>query len=306
MAARRDARRRGRNVCLPAGVLAGPARRSPCCPGRCRRRSPAPGCAPAGITVMLAMPPMFSATRPRRGVAEQQVIDEGHQRRALAAGGDIARAEIGDHRNAGALGEHAASPICSVFARRLRDRSSGRGSRSVRRSRAARRSACTASRVEFAAAGNSAARSRRCACRRSRPPESPARTRCRVRRGRERDASRRCARAISTMATSMPSSDVPLMIPATLIVASTPPAIRSAVAALRWAAVHRASAPGCARRSRSPRARTAGSAPAARSRARRQFLGDHVLGASRAASRISRARSITLSGRPASRATSMP
>ena len=44
------------------------------------------------------------AAAPR--VAEEQVIDVGDQRRALAAGGDVARAEIGDHRDAGALGEH--------------------------------------------------------------------------------------------------------------------------------------------------------------------------------------------------------
>ena len=64
------------------------------------------GRAPAGITVMLAMPPMLSATRVRARMAEQQVVDVGHQRRALAAGGDIARAEIRDHRDARALRDH--------------------------------------------------------------------------------------------------------------------------------------------------------------------------------------------------------
>ena len=64
------------------------------------------GRAAGGITVILAMPPILSATRVRARMAEQQVIDEGHQRRALAAGGDIARAEIGDHGDAGALGDH--------------------------------------------------------------------------------------------------------------------------------------------------------------------------------------------------------
>ena len=36
-------------------------------------------------------------------VTEEQVIDKRNQRRALAAGGDIARTEIGDHRHAGSL-----------------------------------------------------------------------------------------------------------------------------------------------------------------------------------------------------------
>ena len=38
-------------------------------------------------------------------MAEEQVIDERHQGRALAAGGDIAGAEVGHHGDAGALGE---------------------------------------------------------------------------------------------------------------------------------------------------------------------------------------------------------
>ena len=55
---------------------------------------------------MFAMPPMLSATRVRRGMAEEQVVHEGHQRRALSARRDIARAEVGDHRDARALREH--------------------------------------------------------------------------------------------------------------------------------------------------------------------------------------------------------
>ena len=38
-------------------------------------------------------------------MAEEQVIDKRHQRRALTAGSDIARAKIGDHRNTCALRE---------------------------------------------------------------------------------------------------------------------------------------------------------------------------------------------------------
>ena len=75
-------------------------------PGPVSKATTSSGARPAGITVMLAMPPMLSATRVRRAMAEQQVVDERNQRRALAAGGDVARAEIGDHRDAGALGEH--------------------------------------------------------------------------------------------------------------------------------------------------------------------------------------------------------
>ena len=43
---------------------------------------------------------------PPPGRPEQQVIDQRHQRRALAAGGDVAHAEVADHRSAGALGDH--------------------------------------------------------------------------------------------------------------------------------------------------------------------------------------------------------
>ena len=55
---------------------------------------------------MLAMPPMLSATRLRFAAGEQQVIDEGDERRALAAGGDVAGAEVGDHRDADAFRDH--------------------------------------------------------------------------------------------------------------------------------------------------------------------------------------------------------
>ena len=57
-------------------------------------------------SVTLAMPPMFCSARRRPGRAEQQVIDQRHQRRPLAAGGDVAHAEVADHRAAGALGDH--------------------------------------------------------------------------------------------------------------------------------------------------------------------------------------------------------
>ncbi len=52
------------------------------------------------------MPPIFSATRPRFVLPEQQVIDERHQRRALPARRDIARAKVRNHRDAGALRDH--------------------------------------------------------------------------------------------------------------------------------------------------------------------------------------------------------
>ena len=40
-------------------------------------------------------------------MAEQQIIDERHERRALASGRNVGRTEIRDHRDAGALGDHA-------------------------------------------------------------------------------------------------------------------------------------------------------------------------------------------------------
>ena len=80
---------------------------------------------------MLAMPPMLSAMRRAARMAEEQVIDEGHQGRALTAGGDIARAEIGDHGDAGALGEDGRFAELQRVGAAFVDRRSGRGSRSV-------------------------------------------------------------------------------------------------------------------------------------------------------------------------------
>ena len=80
---------------------------------------------------MLAMPPILSAMRVRVRMAEQQVVDVRHQRRALPAGGDIARAEVRDHRHAGALRDHGRLADLQGVRRRPRDRWSGRGSRSA-------------------------------------------------------------------------------------------------------------------------------------------------------------------------------
>ena len=64
------------------------------------------GVARGGITVMLAMPPMFSAIRVREGMAKEKIVHKGNQRRPLTAGGDVARAEVGNHRDARALRDH--------------------------------------------------------------------------------------------------------------------------------------------------------------------------------------------------------
>ena len=50
-----------------------------------------------------AIPPRFSA-RPGPG-REQQRVEQRDQRRALAAGGDVAGAQVGDDGDAGALGD---------------------------------------------------------------------------------------------------------------------------------------------------------------------------------------------------------
>ena len=141
-----------------------------------------------------------------------------------------------------------ASPICSVLAigarncrGRLRGRSSGRGSRSARSSRTHRTRTFPAPLARKARPAEIAA-ARSSPCSRG------------IRNSQDRfgarlpdtasDETRRseCARpAISTIATSMPSSDVPLMIPATLTSASAPAAARSAIAAPRWAAARRSS-----------------------------------------------------------------
>ena len=55
---------------------------------------------------MLAMPPMFSATRPLLRCAEQEVVDVGDKRGSPASSGDVAFAEIGNGPDAGAFGDH--------------------------------------------------------------------------------------------------------------------------------------------------------------------------------------------------------
>jgi hypothetical protein len=59
------------------------------------------------------MPPMFWMARRGRARAAAGV-DQRHQRRALAAGGHVARAEVGDHGQAVRSAITAASPICRV------------------------------------------------------------------------------------------------------------------------------------------------------------------------------------------------
>ena len=72
------------------------------------------GAAPAGITVTLAMPPMLSATRVRRGVAEQQVVHERHQRRALPPAAMSRARKFETTGTPVRSASTAGSPICSV------------------------------------------------------------------------------------------------------------------------------------------------------------------------------------------------
>ena len=58
-----------------------------------------------GSSVTLAMPPRLTTTRSRAGSREQRRVEGRHQRRALPARGDVARAEIGDHGHVRALGD---------------------------------------------------------------------------------------------------------------------------------------------------------------------------------------------------------
>ena len=76
-------------------------------PGPVSNANTSCGRAPAGITVTFAMPPIFSATRPRACIAIEQVIDERHQRRALPSRGHVRGTEIANRGDAGALGDHA-------------------------------------------------------------------------------------------------------------------------------------------------------------------------------------------------------
>ena len=87
-----------------------PARPRSCSPVRCRTRTHSRGRAPAGITVTLAIPPIFSATRPRRRVRYSKIVREGNQRRALASRRHIRRTKISYRGNSRALGDHADIP----------------------------------------------------------------------------------------------------------------------------------------------------------------------------------------------------
>ena len=60
---------------------------------------------PGARSVRLAMPPRLRMTRCASGVAEQRVVESRHQRRALAAGGDVAAAEVGHDGDAGQFGK---------------------------------------------------------------------------------------------------------------------------------------------------------------------------------------------------------
>ncbi len=139
------------------------------------------GFAFAGITVMFAMPPMFSAMRARLGMPEELIVEKRNQRRAFAAGRHVAGTKIGDGLDARALGDH----------RRLADLHRARDLAAEKFDRLAfvkNRLAVRSDQLDgferhaglFAAprrtarrAENSAARSWPCASRRSKPKESP-------------------------------------------------------------------------------------------------------------------------------------
>ena len=74
-------------------------------PGPVSKASMASHWPPGGTQVTLPMPPMFCTARLSCCVAEQQRVAPRRQRRALAAGGDVARAEIGDGGHAQTLGD---------------------------------------------------------------------------------------------------------------------------------------------------------------------------------------------------------
>ena len=74
-------------------------------PGRCRNRAPRPA---RGNSVKLAMPPRFSTARSSCAAVQHRRMERRHQRRAVAAGGDVAATEVGDRGDAAALGDHVA------------------------------------------------------------------------------------------------------------------------------------------------------------------------------------------------------
>ena len=100
----------GRARARPSGRPRRSARRDACAPirraARCRDRNRSPAVLPgAGSHVTLLMPPMLTTARERCGCAEHRFVERRNERRALAAGGHVAAAEIGDHVDAGQLGE---------------------------------------------------------------------------------------------------------------------------------------------------------------------------------------------------------
>ena len=63
------------------------------------------------MAVRLPIPPMFWRTRPR-WMAKEDVVEQRNERRALASGDHVCRAEVGDDRNSDFGGEQAGSPSC--------------------------------------------------------------------------------------------------------------------------------------------------------------------------------------------------
>ncbi len=68
----------------------------------------------AGSRLRLEMPPMFSTATACVGPGEQRAVEGRHQRRALAAGRQVAAAEVGHHVDAGQLGQQRGLLICRV------------------------------------------------------------------------------------------------------------------------------------------------------------------------------------------------
>ena len=100
---RRRRRRRAKSVASTPSIT---RHRDPC-RTRARRTPPRRTSRPrGGTTVTLPMPPMFCSARQWSRRREQQRVGDGHEGSALPARGDVAHAEVGDHRQTRALGDH--------------------------------------------------------------------------------------------------------------------------------------------------------------------------------------------------------
>ena len=181
---------------------------------------------PRGSQVTFAMPPRFSTRRDSVGIAERRQVEERRQRRALAARGEVARAEVRDGGGAGALRD-AARDRRSGATRAARGgaRRSARARRS-RRPRRARTPASAATAIAASAKRSPSARRARRARAAPRPagvrPAASAWMRCwssggkRILAVREQaEGARRRRVGHSTSAASTPSAEVPDMSPIT-------------------------------------------------------------------------------------------